>query len=272
MHSLSAWTFPGVAGFALAASSIACSPSTNGYGGDDIAYDGESEESDGGLDDEPSGGAEADTNANPMDDGDGEAEQQCEDPQVDDPVEIQLLSNDLEQGDCSEPSFRGRVAVADVGTYGLFACNCEEDPQCEGEKFELTLALPDPEWLPKLEVGSCEYFHIYSEEIEGGVCRRNRVDVSKTKLDTPWYSVGSASEDLDHNGLVVTPVESDACADECGEWQLRDVIFTAKDTEQTLSWGQVAPVGTFEIVNWRSYVTPSGCGAPSVDVTAWTAH
>jgi hypothetical protein len=126
--------------------------------------------------------------------------------------------------------------------------------------------------MPKLEKGSCHNFRVYTEEIEPGVCRRNRLDIAATELETPWYSVGSASEDLDHEGLVITPVDRDACADACGEWQSRDVMFSAKEGEQTLTWGQVAPLGNFEVINWRSYVTPDGCGGSSADVTSWTAR
>lgn len=263
MRTLSAWTIAGVWGLALATSSIACIPATDGLGGDLAADTGDIGAEDGDAGD--------DTSANPNDDNDGDPQQKCEDPQGNDEIGIYLVGEVQELESCEELSFSAKVAVVNVGVYGLVACDCA-DIDCGGESFELGIQLPDAEWLPELEPGSCHHFRVYTEEVEPGVCRRNRVDISTSEAESPWYSTGSASEDLDHNGLEIMPVAGQACSDACGEWQTRDVMFAAKDTSEILSWGQSAPIGQFEVVNWRSFVTPAGCGHPSVDLTAWTAR
>jgi hypothetical protein len=258
----------------LTGSSIACTSATYGLGDSEDGVDpaegletgefGDEEAAEPGDD-----SSEGDGDPNPGD-GDGEGEvpmQTCMDPPANVNVEIELHGEYID--DCDEPKLSARVNEANGGNYSLTACADVDD--CNGEKLELAVTVPDPTWLPQLEPGTRYFFHLYAEEIEPGVCRRNRLDVSIDKHEAPWYSTGSASEDLSQNGLTITPIVADACIDACGEWQLRDVTFVTQESEQTLSWGDSAWVGAYKIVNWQSYATPSGCGTPGVDITSWTA-
>ncbi|HLT38245.1 MAG TPA: hypothetical protein VK034_18295, partial [Enhygromyxa sp.] len=204
-------------------------------------------------------------------DGDGDElpMQTCMDPPHGAEIDIKMFGPYFAVDDCSEPIISARVQTVEGGSYGLTACACG-DPECSGDDLQLEITLPDPAWLPQLELGTCYYFHTFAEEVSPGECRRNRIDISVEKDEAPWYSAGSASEDLEHNGISIAPVVADACTDDCGEWQVRDVTFMAHETQQTLSWGEDAWVGGYKAVNWQSYATPNGCGDPSVDITAWT--
>ncbi|MFO7566643.1 MAG: hypothetical protein R6X02_28630 [Enhygromyxa sp.] len=269
MRTLAAW----VVGLALTGSSIACTSATYGLGdsedgvepADSLGTDEFGDEDATEFGDEDPSEGEGDPG-----DGDGEPMQTCMDPPAHVGVEIKLHGESLPVEDCDEPKFSGRITDAEGGKYSLSACACE-DPECDGEQLELDITLPNPEWLPQLDPGTCYFFHLYTEELEPGVCRRNRVDISIDDHEAPWYSAGSASEDLSHNGLTIAPIVADACTDACGEWQVRDITFVAQDNEQTLAWGEDAWVGAYKVVNWQSYATPSGCGTPGVDVTSWTA-
>lgn len=272
MRTLAAW----VVGLTLTGSSIACTSATYGLGDSDDGVEpaegletgefGDEEAAELG-DDDPS---EGDGDPDPGDgDGDSDPMQTCMDPPVDINVDIKLHGEYVAIDDCDEPKLSARVNAAEAGKYSLTACADVDD--CNGEKLELDINLPDPEWLPQLEPGTRYFFHLFTEEIEPGVCRRNRLDISIDKHEAPWYSAGSASEDLSHNGLTIAPIVADACTDACGEWQVRDVTFVAQESEQTLSWGQDAWVGAYKVVNWQSYAIPSGCGDAGVDITSWTA-
>ncbi|HVI00039.1 MAG TPA: hypothetical protein VM869_15085, partial [Enhygromyxa sp.] len=185
-------------------------------------------------------------------------------------VAIQLYGAFLEPENCNELAFVARVKAVNGSSHTIAACAC--DVECEGQELTLEIDLPNPSWLPGFEGGECAFFYVYAEQVEPGVCRRNRVDIAWSADEDPWYSVGSASEDLNHNALALAPVIADDCSDECGSWKLRDVTFVANGSQKTLGWGEVATVGNYvSTVNWSSYVTPDGCGAGS-DVTAWTAH
>lgn len=279
MRTYAAW----IVGLTLTGSSIACSSATYGLGDDDIG-DGAAE----GIDPAEAGesGAELGETGEDDSEGDGDGDgdgpagdgdgdevpmQMCMDPPNGPEVNIQLFGPYLAFDDCSEPTISARVDEIDGGNYELTACACGGE-DCNGDDLSLSISVPDPTWLPQVELGTCYYFYFFAEEVEPGVCRRNRVDIAIDKIEPPWYSVGSASEDLDHNGLAITPVVADACTDGCGEWQVRDVEFIANEAEQTLAWGEVAPVGGYNVVNWQSYATPNGCGGPKSDVTAWTAR
>jgi hypothetical protein len=205
---------------------------------------------------------------------------ECAEPNFEAAVSVEFESKDPLPDLCADLSFSAEVAVAVGGHYGLIACDCDAPGVCNGEKFELSLRLPHPGWLPALLPGSCHRFRVFTEEVSPGVCRRNRVDIAHGPADPPWYSTGAAREDLDHGGLAVipraTPVET--CRGECGAWQLREVEFTVPDAEPlTLGWDQSGFVGPYEVIHWRSFVGPEGCGEPAMatrtsEITAWTAR
>ncbi len=277
MNMLFPRTAAGLLGSALV-TVLACNPATQGLG-EEVAGDDES------GDPEPEIGAPADegddSNNDGMnddgEDGDGGEAALCVDPRKRDIVLLELRGqqfDDEEQGlhDCSELIFEARVVVAKPPYYGLYECDCSEEPDCTGDGFELGVFVPDPEWEPTLEPGDCNVFHVFSQEIEPGVCERNRVDISTTKQAPPWYSVGSAREDLQRNGVALTPIEAERCTDECGDWVRRDAIATTADGEQLLGWGESAALGDYEIMLWRSYLTPDGCGEPALELTSWTAR
>jgi hypothetical protein len=280
MRTFAAW-FVGVA---LTGSSIACIPATEGLG------EGNGEEPAEGLETEDSGAelggeatesnGEAEENPETGDgDGDGDAEGDGEPLPMctvaEDPLElgIELFGTSLEPDDCSEPIINARVnAVSEGGSHLMTWCDCNAR-ECVGQALELDISVPDPAWLPGLEVGTCYTFYVYAEELEPGICRRNRVDIGFPGDPVPWYSIGTAREDLDVNGLAISPVLDTECTDSCGEWQVRDVTFASNGSEQTLGWGDSAAIGNYaQIINWHSYVNPDGCGSPAVDVTAWTAR
>jgi hypothetical protein len=285
MRTFAAW----FVGLALTGSSIACTPATYGFGdggGDDPAEGLETEDSGGELGEEATesqgendenvetGDGDGDGDGDAEGDGDGDGEPaMC--TVVEDPPEIEisieLIGESLEPDDCTEPIISAQVDAVNGGTHLLTWCDCNAR-ECVGEALQLDINVPDPEWLPGLEVGSCYTFYVYAEEIEPGICRRNRVDIGFPN-EPPWYSTGSAREDLDHNDLAIAPMVDMACNDGCGEWQVRAVTFASNGSEQTLGWGDSATVGSYtKIINWHSYLTPNGCGDPAVDVTAWTAR
>jgi hypothetical protein len=261
-----------IVGLALTGSSIACSSATYGLGDDDDGVTPADSLDTGELGDEETeepGDDSAETIPNDDDDdhGDGDPLPMCVDPPIDIGVGIELHGDGLAADPCGEPKFSARIIDAVGGEFSLTNCNCVND--CDA--FELAISLPDPAWLPQLDPGTCYYFHFYAEEIEPGVCRRNRIDIAIDDHDSPWYSTGSASEDLDRNGIKILPIVADACTDACGEWQRRDINFVAQEVQQTLSWGENAWIGSYKVVNWQSYATPSGCGSPGADITSWTA-
>jgi hypothetical protein len=278
----------GFVGLALTASSIACIPATEGLGegsGEDLAdapetgdsgdeLGGEATESNGEAEENPeTGDGDGDGDGDAEGDGDGEPLPMC--TVAEDPPElgIALFGTSLEPDDCTEPTISARVNVVnDNGSHLMTWCDCNAR-ECIGEALQLDISVPDPDWLPGLEVGTCYTFYVYAEEIEPGICRRNRVDIGFPGDAVPWYSIGAAREDLDHNDLAIAPVLDTECTDSCGEWQVRDVTFASNGSEQTLSWGDSAAIGNYaNIINWHSYVNPDGCGKPAVDVTAWTAR
>lgn len=261
MRSSAAW----IVGLALTGSSIACNPATHGLGDDEDGVDlAESV----GTDDDDDDDSLGETDEEGETTGDGDPLPMCMDPPIDVGVEIQLHGESLAPEDCGEFEHHARIQSVESDKFTLTDCYC--DNECDGA-IELAIALPSPDWLPQLDAGSCYYFYFYAEELEPGVCRRNRVDIAFDPHEAPWYSAGSAREDLDHNGLTIDPIVADACTDACGDWQVRDVTFAVHDVEQTLGWGEDATVGIYKIVNWQSYATPSGCDTPGADVTSWTA-
>lgn len=283
MRTLAAWCV----GLALTGSAIACTPATYGLGNDDVG-DGPADEleSDSGElgDGDGDGDGDGETTGDGDGDGDGDGEttgdgdgdgdegpaQSCSEPQ-DAGVAIELYGEFLEAEDCHELAFVARVKDVSGNSHTIAACAC--DVECEGQELKLDITLPDDTWLPGFEGGECAFFYVYAEEVEPGVCRRNRLDIAWSSEEDPWYSVGSASEDLNEKGLKIAPVLADDCSDDCGDWQLRNVTFVSNGSQKTLAWGEVATVGNFfKTVNWSSYVAPDGCGSPGVDITAWTAH
>lgn len=193
----------------------------------------------------------------------------CAEPRPEGDVVISLLGAGLTPDDCRELEFDAKVDVASVGIYGLLTCACD-DPVCAGDKLELELTQPDPNWMPDLVPGTCHHFHVFAERTGPGVCRRNRLDIATREREPAWYSTGSAREDLDHNGLMLTPRPSVACDEGCGTWHRRAVAVTIENggATATLDWGEVAQIGDYEVVDWWSYRSPDGCGVGNGEAAA----
>jgi hypothetical protein len=262
-----------------------CEAATYGHGAmDELAHlDDDSSEADGaGFDTEDDSGAGVGDQGGGEDageTGDDAFLPECVEPNFEPAVTIELDSEHPLADPCADLIFSAEVAVSLVGIYGLRACDCDAPGPCNGEKFELHLGMPHPGWMPALEVGSCQRFRIFAEEVSPGVCRHNRVDIAHSPADPPWYSIGSAREDLAHGGLAVVPHATplETCRGECGAWEVREAQFTAPDAEPLiLGWDESGFVGPYEVIHWRSFVGPEGCGEDMTsnirEITAWTAR
>lgn len=250
-----------------------------GLGGDpDAGLDASTDTSTGGPD---TGGSDPDGSGSDT----GPELAACPEPILAPAVQIGFEGKDPLPDACAALSFTAEVAVASAGVYGLVACDCTMPP-CEGEnageKFELSLDLPDPSWLPALAEGGCHEFRVFAED-EGGTCRTSRVDIAHAPGQAPWYSAGAAREPLMVGELNLMPVPADACATTCGAWEQRLVEASVPDAApELLGWGQTALVGDYELVHWRSWVAldepqvdqaEAGCDPVGpTELTAWTAR
>lgn len=236
----------------------ACTPSTNG----DPTFWAPESDGDGDGDGDDDGDGDGD------DDGDGDGDGDC--PTVEELI-VEVDSLGLPPGDCGEFVLEARVAVAHTGIYGLYDCPCGVDPQCTGEKYELSMVLPDLDWLPVLEKNDCNVFHVLTEEVKPGVCRVNRIDISTAAGHRPWYSVGAtASEDLERNGFAVELAGERGvdCKGGCGSWATRKAVFAAQgESTEPLEWGESSFLGDYEAKLWHAYEDCDGRGR-----VAWVAR
>jgi len=267
MHIRLRWS--GSGGLALFGSIgliLGCKAETEGFG-------------DANADDYGAAGDDADDNSG--DNGDADAASSCLLPNFGPEVHIELRGL---VDPCSEPTFSAQVISVLGGAYSLRACACDS-PQCEGEDLVLDIDLPTADWLPKLEIGGCYQFQLFTEATVAGVCQQNRVDIFPGEGGPLWYSTGSAKHKLEANGLTLTPVANNACANECGEWQLREALVDIEtvdtDAAAVLGWGQASLIGKYQVMHWHSYAgfayfRPAECALMSPsgprERTAWTAR
>ena len=282
----------------LGGAAFACTADTGGLGSDtsDDASDtpGESGETDGDGDGDGDttgdgdGDGDGDTtgDGDATGDGDGDATGDGDgDPvvcaEVDDTVSIEAYGPDYNPTTCIGGGLVFDFTLSDSANnvFEFVECPCE-DPECGGAMHTYTFDMPDPVgWLPGFDGEDCGTIALYTELVGDDECEQTRVDIMFGTDAQPSYSIGNARTALDKNGLAISPVNPEPCAESCADWELRDLMFEIAGESGVVPFAMEGSFpdgegGEYTAVNWHAYqILPKEC-APNqqiVERSAWTA-
>lgn len=182
--------------------------------------------------------------------------------------------------ECEALTFDARVAVADVGVYGLSRCDqgCEAKGPCDGGDYALIVDVPQTRWMPALAKDTCHTFRFYPEQDEQGQCYFSRLDIVAADDPLPWYSVGRSYGptlvDPLGDGVDVARTGASSCDEHCTRWDLEYGIFSYQEgVSAPVGWGESVALDDLEAIHWYSYAVASTCDEDlnTGSVTAWTA-